>query len=211
MRNHLQHSIFSTIGKVADAEGIKAYVIGGYVRDLCLRRPSKDIDVVVEGSGIDFARKVAQQVRGAKVAYFKSFGTAQMKLRDVEVVFVMPRSGSYQIAFEGRTNRCTATIGQPIEILDTLVLPGSDDVPLIQQFLLSPPGRELSVRVELREASRILLSLLAADGRVLDQRIEPSARVLTHSFALRGLHSGEYIVELQVGGQIATIRFTKQD
>ena len=96
MRNHLQHSIFSTIGKVADAEGIKAYVIGGYVRDLCLHRPSKDIDVVVEGSGIDFARKVAQQVRGAKVAYFKSFGTAQMKLRDVEVEFVGARRESYR-------------------------------------------------------------------------------------------------------------------
>ena len=96
MRNHLQHSIFSTIGKVADAEGIKAYVIGGYVRDLCLRRSSKDIDVVVEGSGIDFARKVAQQVRGAKVSYFKSFGTAQMKLRDVEVEFVGARRESYR-------------------------------------------------------------------------------------------------------------------
>ena len=96
LKEHLRHTIFGTIGRVADADGIRAYVVGGYVRDLLLHRPSKDIDVVVEGSGIDFARRVAQRARGAKVAYFKSFGTAQMKLRDVEVEFVGARRESYR-------------------------------------------------------------------------------------------------------------------
>ena len=134
-----------------------------------------------------------------------------VRTNDVEAVFIMPRSGTYQIAFEARTDRCTATIGQPLEILDTLVLPGSDDVPLIQQFLLSPSGLQLAVRVELREASRMVLNLLTADGRLIDQHVQPSAKTHTHRFNLSGLPAGEYQVVLQVGGQVATMRFTKRE
>ena len=134
-----------------------------------------------------------------------------VRSNDAEAVFIMPRSGTYQIAFEARTDRCTATIGQPLEILDTLVLPGSDDVPLIQQFLLSPSGLQLAVRVELREASRMVLNLLTADGRLIDQHVQPSAKTHTHRFNLSGLPAGEYQVVLQVGGQVATMRYTKQE
>lgn len=134
-----------------------------------------------------------------------------VRTNDVEAVFIMPRSGTYQIAFEARTDRCSATIGQPLEILDTLVLPGSDDVPLIQQFLLSPNGQYLSVRVELREASRMVLNLLTADGRLIDQHVQPSAKTHTHRFALKGLPAGDYQVVLQVDGQVATLRYAKKD
>lgn len=134
-----------------------------------------------------------------------------VRTNDAEAVFIMPRSGTYQLAFEGRTDRCTATIGQPLEILDTLVLPSSDDVPLIQQFLLSPSGLQLAVRVELREASRMVLNLLTPDGRLIDQHVQPSAKTHTHRFALKGLPAGEYQVVLQVGGQVATMRYTKQE
>ena len=134
-----------------------------------------------------------------------------VRSNDAEAVFIMPRSGTYQIAFEARTDRCTATIGQPLEILDTLVLPGSDDVPLIQQFLLSPSGLQLAVRVELREASRMVLNLLTPDGRLIDQHVQPSAKTHTHRFNLSGLPAGEYQVVLQVGGQVATMRFTKRE
>ena len=134
-----------------------------------------------------------------------------VRSNDAEAVFIMPRSGMYQIAFEARTDRCSATIGQPLEILDTLVLPSSDDVPLIQQFLLSPSGLQLAVRVELREASRMVLNLLSPDGRLIDQHVQPSAKMHTHRFALKGLPAGDYQVVLQVGGQVATMRFTKRE
>lgn len=96
MHPHLNSKIFEIISQVAEAEGVQAFVIGGYVRDIYLKRPSKDIDVVVVGSGIDFARKVAKQLRGAKVAYFKNFGTAQIKYHDTEVEFVGARKESYR-------------------------------------------------------------------------------------------------------------------
>ena len=134
-----------------------------------------------------------------------------VRSNDVEAVFVMPRSGTYQIAFEARTDRCSATIGQPIEILDTLVLPSSDDVPLIQQFLLSPNGQYLSVRVELREATRFVLNLLSPDERLIDQHVQPSVKMHTHRFNLSGLPAGDYQVVLQVDGQVATLRYTKKD
>ncbi len=95
MQHHLKHKIFRIVSEIADANHQPAFVIGGYVRDIFLERPSKDIDIVVQGSGIDLARAVAKRVRGAKVTVFKNFGTAQLKCDDVEVEFVGARKESY--------------------------------------------------------------------------------------------------------------------
>jgi poly(A) polymerase len=75
---------------------MEAYVIGGYVRDLFLRRPSKDVDIVTVGSGIALAEAVARKMgRGAKLTVFRNFGTAQVKTREWELEFVGARRESY--------------------------------------------------------------------------------------------------------------------
>ncbi|MCX3263425.1 CCA tRNA nucleotidyltransferase [Pedobacter agri] len=95
MQQHLQHSIFKTLSTIADQNKNEAYVIGGFVRDLFLNRPSKDIDVVVVGSGIDYAEAVGKKLN-TKVAIFKNFGTANIKFQDLEVEFVGARKESYR-------------------------------------------------------------------------------------------------------------------
>ncbi len=97
MKEHLKHPIFSIISEEADQIGQPCYVIGGFVRDLLLKRNSKDIDVVTLGSGIELAKKVAKRI-GPKtpVSIFKSFGTAMLKYQDLEVEFVGARKESYQ-------------------------------------------------------------------------------------------------------------------
>ena len=97
MQEHLKHPIFRIISEVADAENISAYVIGGYVRDIFLKRNSKDIDVVVIGNGIEIAQKVSKRVKKSKLSVFKNFGTAQLKLEDIEVEFVGARKESYRL------------------------------------------------------------------------------------------------------------------
>lgn len=97
MQKYLNHKVFNVVKTVADTENVQVFVIGGYVRDIFLNRSSKDIDIVVVGSGIDFAKSVAQQLKGAKVTYFKNFGTAQLKYSDVEVEFVGARKESYRL------------------------------------------------------------------------------------------------------------------
>lgn len=93
----LRDPIFHTIGQVADAMGVECYLIGGFVRDLFLERPSKDIDVVVVGSGIDVASALTKELgRGARLSVFRNFGTAQVKWRGREVEFVGARKESYQ-------------------------------------------------------------------------------------------------------------------
>ena len=88
---------FPMIGEEADRLGLETYVIGGYVRDLILRRPSKDIDVVTVGSGIELARAVARRLgRRAHLSVFKNFGTAQVKVGDSEIEFVGARRESYR-------------------------------------------------------------------------------------------------------------------
>lgn len=88
--------IFNQISETADELGLECYVVGGYVRDLFLQRPSKDIDVVVVGSGINMAEALGKRLgRGAHVSVFRNFGTAQVKYRDTEVEFVGARKESY--------------------------------------------------------------------------------------------------------------------
>ena len=88
--------LFHLIGDTADELGLECYVVGGYVRDLYLERPSKDIDVVVVGSGIKMAEALRGRLgRGAHVSIFRNFGTAQLKWRDMEVEFVGARKESY--------------------------------------------------------------------------------------------------------------------
>ena len=85
------------VGEEADKLGLECYVVGGWVRDLLLHRPSKDIDVVVVGSGISLAEAVAKRLgRGAHLAVFKTYGTAQVKKNDLELEFVGARKESYQ-------------------------------------------------------------------------------------------------------------------
>lgn len=89
--------IFHQISNVADTLGVDCYVVGGYVRDLFLERPSTDIDVVVVGSGIKIAEALASKLgKGAHLSVFKNFGTAQVKYHGMEVEFVGARKESYQ-------------------------------------------------------------------------------------------------------------------
>ena len=91
------HKIFNVVADAATALDMPAYVIGGFVRDLVLKRPSKDIDVVCVGNGIKLAEAVAQALPGKpKVTVFKNFGTAMLRADDLEVEFVGARKESYQ-------------------------------------------------------------------------------------------------------------------
>lgn len=97
MKEHLQESIFKLISEAADELSVECYVIGGFVRDIFLHRPSKDIDIVAIGSGIELARAVHKKIgRGATFSYFKNFGTAQVKTSQWELEFVGARKESYQ-------------------------------------------------------------------------------------------------------------------
>lgn len=92
----LDRDIFHTISDVADEMGVECYVVGGYVRDIFLERPSSDIDVVVVGSGIDVATNLKKKLgKKAHLSVFRNFGTAQVKYRDTEVEFVGARKESY--------------------------------------------------------------------------------------------------------------------
>ena len=93
----LDKKIFHQIGEAADKLSLECYVVGGYVRDLFLERSSKDIDVVVVGSGISVAETLKDMLgRGAHLSVFRNFGTAQVKYKDIEVEFVGARRESYQ-------------------------------------------------------------------------------------------------------------------
>ena len=91
----LSHPIFRRIARLAREQGVDAYVVGGYVRDYYLRRPSTDIDVVVVGSGVALAEALGRELK-TKVSIFKTFGTAMLRTRDgIEVEFVGARRESY--------------------------------------------------------------------------------------------------------------------
>ncbi len=91
----LDHRIFRIVSDAAEELGVRAFVIGGYVRDCFLGRPSKDIDIVVEGSGISLAEAVGAKVH-SHVSVFKNFGTAMLRFQGVEVEFVGARKESYR-------------------------------------------------------------------------------------------------------------------
>ena len=90
----LENPVFRKISAIVDRLGVEAYVVGGYVRDYYLRRPSTDIDVVVVGSGIEVAEALGREVKG-KVSVFKTFGTAMVRAHGTEVEFVGARKESY--------------------------------------------------------------------------------------------------------------------
>lgn len=92
----LDQDIFHKISDAADSLHLECYVVGGYVRDLFLERPSNDIDVVVVGSGIEVADALKKELgRKAHLSVFRNFGTAQVKYKDTEVEFVGARKESY--------------------------------------------------------------------------------------------------------------------
>ena len=91
----LDRPIFRIVSEIAAERGVRAFVIGGFVRDCFLGRPRSDIDIVVEGSGIDFARAVGERTH-QRVNYFKNFGTAMLHFRGDEVEFVGARKESYR-------------------------------------------------------------------------------------------------------------------
>ena len=97
LSSSLEHFVFKTIGTVADRRSVEAYVVGGYVRDLILKRPSKDVDFVCVGSGIELAQAVAKEFgSGVNVTIFKNFGTAQIVFGDMTLEFVGARKESYR-------------------------------------------------------------------------------------------------------------------
>lgn len=92
----IDKDIFHHISKAADKLGLECYVVGGYVRDLFLERPSNDIDVVVVGSGIQVASELKAILgKKAHLSVFRNFGTAQVKYKNIEVEFVGARKESY--------------------------------------------------------------------------------------------------------------------
>ena len=93
----LTHPIFKILSGIAAEKGLEIYVIGGYVRDLILHRPSKDIDIVVLGSGIELAETAAKQLGDLTVSVFKNFGTAMFRYKGVEIEFVGARKESYHL------------------------------------------------------------------------------------------------------------------
>lgn len=95
MQQHLRHPVFSVISRLAGEQNVQAYAIGGFVRDIFLNRPSKDIDIVIIGNGIAFAETVAAKLK-VKLAVYKNFGTASLKYHDLEVEFVGARKESYR-------------------------------------------------------------------------------------------------------------------
>ncbi|TYP92952.1 tRNA nucleotidyltransferase/poly(A) polymerase [Sphingobacterium allocomposti] len=96
MRENLQHPIFQIIRDLADKEEVACYVVGGFVRDRIMKRPFKnDVDIVVIGSGIDFANKLGE-ILHTKVAVYKNFGTAMLSYDNIHIEFVGARRESYR-------------------------------------------------------------------------------------------------------------------
>jgi poly(A) polymerase len=97
MNEHINNKIFETIANAAAELNQETYVIGGFVRDIFLKRPSKDIDIVTLGNGIQLAEEVANNLKPRpQVAVFKNFGTAQLKYKEFEIEFVGARKESYR-------------------------------------------------------------------------------------------------------------------
>lgn len=95
MKEYLLNPIFKKLSKLAEETGDQIYVIGGFVRDIFLERPSKDIDILVIGNGIKFAEAAGKTLH-TKVSVFKNFGTAMLRNGDFEIEFVGARKESYR-------------------------------------------------------------------------------------------------------------------
>lgn len=95
LRSAIDKPVFHLVGEAADSLGRECYVVGGYVRDIMLRRPSTDVDFVTVGSGIEVASEVARRMKGSHLSVFRNYGTAQVKRRSVELEFVGARKESY--------------------------------------------------------------------------------------------------------------------
>lgn len=96
LKEHVSGKLFQVISQVCDEMGVRAFVIGGFVRDILLKRESKDIDIVVVGSGIEVAGQIAKKLgRGNDVKFYGQFGTAMLRFKDMEVEFVGARKESY--------------------------------------------------------------------------------------------------------------------
>lgn len=96
LAKYLTHPVFKVASEIVTEQNLEAYVIGGYVRDLLLDRPSKDIDIVVVGNGLDLAKACATKLRVKKVSLFENFGTAHFVYKDLDVEFVGARKESYR-------------------------------------------------------------------------------------------------------------------
>lgn len=95
MKQHLKLPVFAKLAELAEQSQTEIYVIGGFVRDIFLERPSKDIDILVLGNGVEFAEKAGARLK-TKVAVFRNFGTAMLRHGDLEVEFVGARKESYR-------------------------------------------------------------------------------------------------------------------
>ena len=106
-----KNPVFETIRQAAT--GMEVYIVGGFVRDLVLKRPSKDIDVVCVGNGIDLAKKTAKLLgRDVPMTVFKNFGTAQVKYKGLEIEFVgagKNRTATIRASPLWKTGRCRTT------------------------------------------------------------------------------------------------------
>jgi tRNA nucleotidyltransferase/poly(A) polymerase len=97
MQHSLKHPIFKKIAHIAEKNNLEVYVIGGFVRDAIIGRPSHDIDVVVIGNGIELATQTAKSISNdIPVTVFKNFGTAMFKYQDYEIEFIGARKESYR-------------------------------------------------------------------------------------------------------------------
>ncbi len=97
-KNQLNHSVFKLVSEISAQMDVQSFVVGGWVRDLFLNRPSKDIDIVVSGSGLELAQKIAQKTGKTKnLKVFKNFGTAMLRFDDWEIEFVGARKESYRV------------------------------------------------------------------------------------------------------------------
>ncbi len=97
MKEFLEHPVFKIASGVSEETGCASYVVGGWVRDMVMGRPCKDIDILVVGNGIEFAEKVAARLgKNFHISVFKNFGTAQLKYNDFEIEFVGARKESYR-------------------------------------------------------------------------------------------------------------------
>jgi poly(A) polymerase len=96
MKEKLTHPVFRIVSEIVSEKNQECYVIGGFVRDLYMHRPSKDIDIVVVGSGIDLAKETARRIGKVKVSVFKNFGTAMLRYKNCDVEFVGARKESYR-------------------------------------------------------------------------------------------------------------------